>query len=110
MNRDDRTPDDRPLLDEHGLDALLDASPPLSPSAQLMRRVAELPLHHPRPEPMRLPWLFGSALRMALSGALLLALGVASGLWSAATAQADDTSDDLSGLTLGTELDLEDLP
>jgi hypothetical protein len=109
MNHDDEPPTG-PLLDDAALDRLLDASPALEPSAQLMRRVAELPLTHPQRAPLRELWPFASALRLVLSGALLLALGAASALWSAGTAQADDALDELSGLMLGSDLDLEEAP
>lgn len=68
------------------LDALLDLSAPAPASAELMRRVAEIPLRHPQgAEPQWMRQLLGGHLVLRLTAAFVLAavLGVGSGIWAA---------------------------
>ena len=62
------------------LDGLLSEALSPEPSAQLVRRVAEIPIRHPRAAPERMWWPFGGVVRTMLAAAFTLGLGVVTGL------------------------------
>ena len=82
------------------LDHLLDSAVALPPSAELRRKVAEIPL---RAAPAlvqvpALPWLFASFRRSALAATAVLALGVLAG---ALTVDSESTADTAVGVSAG---------
>ena len=96
----------RTLLEEHNeLDELLSLDPDASPTAELRRAVAEIPIRHPQATGLKAWWPFGSLWQPAFAGAFVLALGVWAGQQpvtdqTTATAGMDDTEewDELSAL------------
>ncbi len=104
-----RDPEARRICAEAGeLDRLLDALPqPAAPSAALMRKVAEIPLRHPRGAGARsmlgglLPW------RALLAAVLACALGVVSGALSvdSGNGSSDDGWDDVTTVAFAVGLD-----
>ena len=90
-------------------DLLLEARLELAPSPQLQRRVAEIPLRHPRRQPAAMLWPFGGALRTLMAGAFTLALGLATGLSTLELAPTDEQGEtesweEFESLALGPEL------
>lgn len=110
--------------EDRWLDRMLDASPPIEPSAALRRAVAEIPLRHPRAESVAERG-FGFpayALRLGLLAALA---AIAVGAWAGSqadvlpdvavlgdtdTGQADDAWEELAVLAFADELDEELVP
>jgi hypothetical protein len=100
--------------DDAWLQRMLDAAPPVLPSAALRRAVAEIPLRHPHAARVRFASRF--ALRAALAGALLATLaGVIAGSYggealeldSAEAVAAEERWQDLTVLAFATDLDAE---
>jgi len=75
---EDRSDDE--MLSDAQLDGLLDRSPELAPSADLMRRVAQIPLAHDRTEGALDIWPFASLWRALVSASLAVSLGALSGM------------------------------
>lgn len=121
----DESRDPKISADDRWLDRMLDAAPPVEPSAAVRRAVAEIPLRHPRAE--------GSAGRgfgwpaYAMRLALLAALAsLAVGAWvgsqadvlpeialtedAAAEETRDDAWDELALLAFADDLDTELAP
>jgi hypothetical protein len=106
----------RELLEQaQRVDTLLLAMPAARASADLRRRVAEIPLRHPpvaTVRGLRSLWPIASATRALASACLLLALGVGIGMSVAdeSLAPADDGWDDFGGLMFSDDLQLETTP
>ena len=106
-------PDD-PELDPRQLDALLDLLEPAQPSVSLRRRVAEIPLRHPRPDSSDRWWPFRTLWRPFATLAATAALGVLVGARAATLedggeqglARAEEWTD-ATEVALALELDLE---
>lgn len=106
----------RALLEQaQRVDALLLGVPTASASAQLRRRVAEIPLRHPRRVAGRgLPalWPSMSRSRALASACLLLALGAGIGMSvpDEALGSAEDGWDDFGGMMFSDDLQVEITP
>jgi hypothetical protein len=108
------SPEARAVLDaEAPVDRLLDSLENVEPSAELVRRVREIPLRHDRAGALSLTWPFGrlrNVLTIALAAA---AAGVFAGLAVPDTVPGTDaeaTWDELSDVPLGGEIDEEPMP
>lgn len=96
---------------DRDVNAWLDSIDDVKPSAQLQRMVAEIPLRHPRPEPLNVWWPFTSGWKSMVAAALVCALGVIAGASSleaqvtTATVSTEDNGVDLAfALSLDEEL------
>jgi hypothetical protein len=89
------------LLEQRGVDAWLDASKELEPSADLLRRVAEIPVRNAKPAawawPLRMRSLVGA---LAAAAAVGMVVGMTT---NDATSDDGDAWDDLSTLALGAD-------
>lgn len=103
---------DRAMLSDAQLDDLLDASPEHAASADLMRRVAQIPIEHPRGSAELAIWPFASVWRALSSAVLAASLGALSGVMVIPEQAVTSDLGDLTTLTDddGWELDeLEDM-
>ena len=106
MNDDERESEQSPL-GERELDALLDASADHVPSAGLLRRVAQIPIEHPRATDLL--WPFASWGRALGSAGLALSLGAVSGLVVMPEVERADDLIELSSLSNDDAWELEDM-
>ena len=95
----------RAWLDEQRrLDAWLDDAPDLAPSADLLRRVAEIPARNEAPS-SRWVWPFGRLRNLIAVGAAAAAMGLVVGMTTTdASQESADEWDDLSSLALGVDI------
>jgi hypothetical protein len=94
----------RAWLSEQGrVDAWLDEAPEVAPSADLLRRVAEIPARHERASGWA--WPFGRLRNVVAIAAAAAAMGLVVGMTTTdASPDGPDEWDDLSSLALGADL------
>ena len=92
------------LTEQRRLDTWLDDAPDVAPSADLLRRVAEIPARN-EPASSGWVWPFGRLCNLIAVGAAAAAMGLAVGMTTTdASQEGSDEWDELSSLALGVDV------